>query len=119
MYEDDIRMLAWLLSELNFTWHESKLVGKPTRKNRALIATKPTIDLKTIEIDLPKPRGIVLRTETPSEEGCRKLHWVRGHTRKYRDGRIVRIEPYQRGNEKFGEVIKDYSLKLDKGQIDD
>jgi hypothetical protein len=119
MYEDDIRMLAWLLSELNFTWHESKLVGKPTRKNRALVATKPTIDLKTIEIDLPKPRGIVLRTETPSEEGCRKLHWVRGHTRKYQDGRIVRIEPYQRGNEKFGEVIKDYSLKLDKRQIDD
>ena len=119
MYADDIRMLAWLLSELNFTWHESKLVGKPTRKNRILIPTKPTIDLKTIEIDLPKPRGIVLRTETPSEEGCRKLHWVRGHTRKYRDGRIVRIEPYQRGNAKFGEVIKDYSLKLDKGQIDD
>ena len=119
MYEDDIRMLAWLLSELNFTWHESKLVGKPTRKNRALIATKPTIDLKTIEIDLPKPKGIVLRTETPSEEGCRKLHWVRGHPRKYRDGRIVRIKPYQRGNAKFGEVIKDYSLKLDKREKED
>ena len=70
MYADDIRMLAWLISELNFTWHESKLVGKPTRKNRILIPSKPTIDLKTIEIALPKPRGITLRPETPSEGGA-------------------------------------------------
>lgn len=111
MYEDDIRMLAWLFSELNFAWHEVKPIGKPTRKNRAHNLINPTIDLKTIEIELPKPKGIVLRPKTPSEDGCRKLHWVIGHMRRYKDGRTVWIKPYQRGDAKYGEVIKDYSLK--------
>ena len=116
MYADDLRMLAWLFSELNFTWYESKPIGKPTRKNRVLIPSQASIDLKTIEIALPKPKGITLRPDTPSEGGHRKLHWVRGHTRQYRDGRVVRIAPHQRGNAKYGEVIKEYSLKLDKGE---
>ena len=116
MYTDDLRMLAWLFSELNFTWYESKPIGKPTRKNRVLIPSQASIDLKTIEIALPKPKGITLRPDTPSEGGHRKLHWVRGHTRQYRDGRVVRIAPHQRGNAKYGEVIKEYSLKLDKGE---
>lgn len=111
MYEDDIRMLAWLFSELNFAWREVKPIGKPTRKNRANNLINPTIDLKTIEIELPKPNGIALRPTTPSEDACRKLHWVIGHMRTYKDGRTVWIKPHQRGNAKFGEVIKDYSLK--------
>ena len=111
MYEDDIRMLAWLFSELNFAWRESKPIGETRRKKRAQTLINPTIDLKTIEIELPKPKGILLRPTTPSEDGCRKRHWVRGHIREYKDGRTVWIKPYQRGNEKFGEVIKDYSLK--------
>ena len=111
MYEDDIRMLAWLFSELNFAWREVKPIRNPTRKNRAHNLINPTIDLKTIEIELPKPKGIVLRPKTPSEDGCRKLHWVIGHMRQYKDGRTVWIKPYQRGNAKYGEVIKDYSLK--------
>ena len=119
MYADDIRMLAWLFSELNFTWYESKPIGKPTRKNRVLIPSQASIDLKTIEIALPKPRGITLRPNTPSEGGCRKLHWVIGHMRQYKDGRTVWIEPHQRGNAKYGEVIKDYALKLDKGEVDE
>ena len=119
MYADDIRMLAWLFSELNFTWYESKPIGKPTRKNRVLIPSQASIDLKTIEIALPKPKGITHRPDTPCEGGHRKLHWVRGHTRQYRDGRVVRIAPHQRGNAKYGEVIKDYALKLDKGEVDE
>ena len=119
MYSDDLRMLAWLFSQLNFTWHESKPIGKPMRKNRMLIPSQASIDLKTIEIALPKPRGITLRPDTPSEGGHRKLHWVRAHPRKYRDGRIVQIRPHQRGNAKYGEVIKDYALKLDKGEVDE
>ena len=111
MYEDDIRLLAWLFSELNFAWRDIKPIRNPTRKNRAHNLINPTIDLKTIEIELPKPRGIVLRPKTPSEDGCRKLHWVIGHMRQYKDGRTVWIKPYQRGNAKYGEVIKDYSLK--------
>ena len=111
MYEDDIRMLAWLFSELNFAWREIKPIRNPTRKNRAHNLINPTIDLKTIEIELPKPKGIVLRPKTPSEDGCRKLHWVIGHMRQYKDGRTVWIKPYQRGDAKYGEVIKDYSLK--------
>ena len=119
MYEDDLRMLAWLFSELNFTWYESKPIGKPTRKNRVLIPSQASTDLKTIEIALPKPKGITLRPDTPSEGGHRKLHWVRGHTREYRDGRVIRIPPHQRGNAKYGEVIKNYALKLDKGEVDE
>ena len=40
-----------------------------------------------------------------------RLHWVRRHTREYKNGKTITIQPHQRGDEKMGIIIKDYKFK--------
>ena len=40
-----------------------------------------------------------------------RLHWVRRHTREYKNGKTIIIHPHQRGDEKMGVIIKDYNFK--------
>ncbi len=40
-----------------------------------------------------------------------RLHWVRRHTRQYKNGKTITIHPHQRGDEKMGIIIKDYNFK--------
>lgn len=40
-----------------------------------------------------------------------RLHWVRRHTRQYKNGKTITIHPHQRGDEKMGIIIKDYKFK--------
>ena len=40
-----------------------------------------------------------------------RLHWVRRHTREYKNGKTITIHPHQRGDEKMGIIIKDYKFQ--------
>ena len=82
-------------------------VTRHARTGRTII--NPTIDLKTIEIELPKPEVLCAQRHqaktdvancTGSLVTCGSIKMVE-----------LWIKPYQRGNAKYGEVIKDYSLK--------
>ena len=56
-YEDDLRILAWALSDFNYNWIFKKPATKPTRRNRSKPFRQATIETRTLEIELPKPRG--------------------------------------------------------------
>ncbi len=111
-YEDDLRILAWALSDFNYNWIFKKPATKPTRRNRSKPFRQATIETRTLEIELPKPRGKEMDEHQFGDGTPRKWHKVRGHWRVYKKtGYRVWIENYERGDKKLGEVHKDYKLK--------
>lgn len=116
-YEDDLRILAWALSDFNYNWIFKKPATKPTRRNRSKPFRQATIETRTLEIELPKPRGKEMDEHQFGDGTPRKWHKVRGHWRVYKKtGYRVWIEPHERGDKTLGEVHKDYKLKLKKGE---
>ena len=114
-YEDDLRILAWALSDFNYNWIFKKPATKPTRRNRSKPFRQATIETRTLEIELPKPRGKEMDEHQFGDGTPRKWHKVRGHWRYYKKtGYRVWIENYERGDKKLGEVHKDYKLKHKK-----
>jgi hypothetical protein len=111
-YEDDIRILAWALSDFNYNWIFKEPAPKAKRRNRSESFRQATIETRTIEIELPKPRGKEMREQQYGDGAPRKWHKVRGHWRVYKKtGHRVWIESHERGSKKLGEVHKDYKLK--------
>ena len=114
-YEDDLRILAWALSDFNYNWIFKKPATKPTRRNRSKPFRQATIETRTLEIELPKPRGKEMGEHQFGDGTPRKWHKVKGHWRVYKKtGYRVWIENYERGDKKLGEVHKDYKLKHKK-----
>ena len=114
-YDDDLRILAWALSDFNYNWIFKKPATKPTRRNRSKPFRQATIETRTLEIELPKPRGKEMDEHQFGDGTPRKWHKVRGHWRKYKKtGYRVWIVNYERGDKKLGEVHKDYKLKHKK-----
>lgn len=110
-YEDDIRILAWALADFNYNWIVKDPAPKPKRRNRCEPLRLATIDHRTIEVDLPKPRGKEMGDQQYGDGTPRKWHKVRGHWRLYRKtGKRVWVESHERGSKKLGEVHKDYRL---------
>jgi hypothetical protein len=64
------------------------------------------------EIDLPKVNGVSITPTDYLEEvrGMKRLHDVRGHFRRLRDGRRVWVKSHKRGNKELGTITKDYLL---------
>jgi len=75
----------------------------------------PTNEVKTIEIDLPKPRGVSVYSKMYKGIGSpKRYHLRRGHFNHYRlkDGSIIRkwIGPKYVGNESLGTIEHEYKL---------
>ena len=108
----DARFLICLLHVLNYDWviKTPKLAtgrggiryGKPIKFNSHIVC----------EIDLPKTNGASITPTDYLEEvrGLKRLHDVRGHFRRLRDGRRVWVKSHKRGNKELGTITKDYLL---------
>jgi len=108
----DARFLICLLHVLNYDWviKTPKLAtgrggiryGKPIKFNSHIVC----------EIDLPKVNGVSITPTDYLEEvrGMKRLHDVRGHFRRLRDGRRVWVKSHKRGNKELGTITKDYLL---------
>lgn len=108
----DARFLICLLHVLNYDWviKTPKLAtgrggiryGKPIKFNSHIVC----------EIDLPKTNGVSITPTDYLEEvrGLKRLHDVRGHFRRLRDGRRVWVKSHKRGNKELGTITKDYLL---------
>jgi hypothetical protein len=108
----DARFLICLLHVLNYDWviKTPKLAtgrggiryGKHVKFNSHIVC----------EIDLPKVNGVSITPTDYLEEvrGMKRLHDVRGHFRRLRDGRRVWVKSHKRGNKELGTITKDYLL---------
>lgn len=108
----DARFLICLLHVLNYDWviKTPRLAtgrggiryGKPVKFNSHIVC----------EIDLPKVNGVSITPTDYLEEvrGMKRLHDVRGHFRRLRDGRRVWVKSHKRGNKELGTITKDYLL---------
>ena len=106
-YEDDIRILAWALSDFNYNWIFKEPAPKAKRRNRSESFRQATIETRTIEIELPKPRGKEMHEQQYGDGTPRKWHKVRGHWRVYKKtGHRVWIESHERGSKKRARFIK-------------
>lgn len=81
--------------------------GKPLPKN----------EVKVVEVDLPKRRGVNLYQQLFTGQGApKRQHERRGHPRRYKDaqGRIIKeiwIKPMTVGNPELGVIEHEYFLK--------
>ena len=108
----DARFLICLLHVLNYDWviksprpmtgRGGLRYGKPIKFNSHIV----------LEIDLPKVNGVSITPDDYLEEvrGMKRLHDVRGHFRRLRDGRRVWVKSHKRGNKELGTITKDYLL---------
>lgn len=111
MTRGDSRFLITVMALLNYDWIiKTPREGNGTRyrfgkyhKGNAHIE---------VSLDLPKWRGVTITPKGFNEmaESNRRQHSVRGHFRKYRDGRRTWIKAHVRGDAKLGIITKDYRL---------
>lgn len=113
MMEGDARFLVTLLSVLNYDWiikDEVSATAAPRRIRHGKIL--PRNSHTTLNIDLPKAKGVTMLPAPYIEGASRRQHEVRGHWRLYRTtGKRVWVRAHKRGDAKLGVISKDYSLQ--------
>ena len=116
MFSGDARLLLTLLALVNYPHHvfERKLdAGSP---KIAYGRRVPRNEVRVLEIDLPKPRGVKKyeRMFTDGKGSPRRQHVRRGHWRTYhhKDGRVTRrwIKEQIVGNASVGIIDHEYEL---------
>ena len=112
MTRGDSRFLITVMGMLNFDWVVKTPREAAGRRYKFGKFRKGDSHIE-VAIDLPKFHGITI---TPKgfgamNETSRRQHSVRGHWRRYRDGRRVWITAHLRGDPKLGIITKDYRLQ--------
>ena len=111
----DARFIASVIALLNYPNLVKKRNAKAVKHQKMWGSRLPTNEVKTIEIDLPKPRGVSVYSKMYKGIGSpKRYHLRRGHFNHYRlkDGSIIRkwIGPKYVGNESLGTIEHEYKL---------
>ena len=111
----DARFLLSVIALLNYPNLVKKRNAKAVKHQKMWGSRLPTNEVKTIEIDLPKPRGVSVYSKMYKGIGSpKRYHLRRGHFNHYRlkDGSIIRkwIGPKYVGNESLGTIEHEYKL---------
>tara|TARA_R100000808_G_scaffold4391_3_gene14545 strand:- start:38 stop:1336 length:1299 start_codon:yes stop_codon:yes gene_type:complete len=121
-YEDsitmagDVRFLISLLAMINYDWVAP--LPTPLRSSQKSIAygkRKPHSVYYRLGLTLPKEQ-IQLRCKEPRQSSPKREHEVRGHWRRYQNGKVVWIKSHRRGNASLGIITKDYVLLKQSNQ---
>lgn len=108
---------AWMLftvissSSVTTTDHPAP---KALNKKREKKGKLPLVSYKTLQLNVPN-----IRNEKENHGGTHsspRLHFRRGHVRKLRSGRIVKVQPCIVGS-KHGMVVKDYHVKAPTASV--
>ena len=111
----DARFIVSVIALLNYPNLVKKRNAKAVKHQKMWGSRLPTNEVKTIEIDLPKPRGVSVYSKMYKGIGSpKRYHLRRGHFNHYRlkDGSIIRkwIGPKYVGNESLGTIEHEYKL---------
>ena len=111
----DARFIVSVIALLNYPNLVKKRNAKAVKHQKMWGSRLPTNEVKTIEIDLPKPRGVAVYSKMYKGIGSpKRYHLRRGHFNHYRlkDGSIIRkwIGPKYVGNESLGTIEHEYKL---------
>lgn len=112
MTRGDSRFLITVMGLLNFDWIIKTPRESASRRYKFGKFRKGNAHIE-LAIDLPKWQGITILPKgfSSMNESSRRQHSVRGHWRKYQDGRRVWINAHLRGDPKLGVITKDYRLQ--------
>tara|TARA_R110002020_G_C16220053_1_gene767586 strand:- start:121 stop:1398 length:1278 start_codon:yes stop_codon:yes gene_type:complete len=106
----DVRFLVSLLAMINYDWVAP--LPTPMRSSQKSIAygkRKPHSIYYRLGLTLPKEQ-IQLRCKEPRHSSPKREHEVRGHWRRYQNGKITWIRSHRRGDASLGIITKDYVL---------
>ena len=111
----DARFLASVIALLNYPNLVKQRYAKPTRHQKMWGSRLPTNEVRTIEIDLPKPRGVTVYSKMYRGLGSpKRYHLRRGHFNHYRlkDGSLRKVWIPERyvGNRELGTIEHEYRL---------
>ena len=112
----DARFLASVISLLNYPNLIKKRNAKPVRHQKMWGNRLPSNEVRTIEIDLPKPRGVTMYSKMYRGLGSpKRYHLRRGHFNHYRlkDGSLRKVWIPERyvGNKELGVIEHEYKLQ--------
>lgn len=117
-HKGDLRFLTAVFSLLNYPRIIKERVNPPKKVSTIRWGRRvPKNEVKVIEVELPKRRGVTMYEQLFTGHGSpKRQHMRRGHPRRYRDvhGRIskeVWIEPMVVGNPELGVIEHEYFLK--------
>lgn len=117
-HKGDLRFLTAVFSLLNYPRIIKERVNPPKKVPSLRWGRRvPRNEVKVIEVELPKKRGVTMYEQLFTGHGSpKRQHMRRGHPRRYRDvhGRIskeVWIEPMVVGNPELGVIEHEYFLK--------
>ena len=110
IYIDEVRHCMKILETLNYDWIEPRKIEEGKGKKYFGKFTGKGDVFETLEIDLPKSKGHQMLDVIVGVGSPKRRHEVRGHIRKYKDGKRVWIKSHERGDLSLGKVHKDYIL---------
>jgi len=114
IYVQEVHLCLMVLEVLNYDWIEPRKVErKKGSEKRSFDGFKKGDSFETMEVGLPKERGHQIRDQV-FVDGVgipKRRHEVRGHIRRYKDGRKVWVKSHERGDLSMGRVHKEYILK--------
>jgi len=106
-----------LSDDLNI-FEEKKVNGikKQTNQKFSLSSfiSKPVYEHITLDINTNKKKHS--NSTNKNETNKKRFHNVRGHLRQLQNGKIVWVNPYDRGDASLGIITKDYKLNFKEGQ---
>lgn len=109
----DGRFLITTLAMLNYDWIiKDEVPRASTRSYKFGKFVRGNSHIR-LEIDLPKFHGktIIPKGFEKAHESSRRQHTVRGHWRRYRNGKRTWVKAHIRGDARLGIITKDYVLK--------
>lgn len=118
MHLGDMRFLVAVFALLNYP-RIIRMDAPAPKKIRSIRWGRPVPrnEVKVVEVDLPKKRGVNLHKQLFTGHGSpQRQHVRRGYWRKIKDakGRIIRerwVKPYVAGNPELGIIEHEYFLK--------
>ena len=118
MHLGDMRFLVAVFGLLNYP-RIIRMDAPAPKKIRSIRWGRPVPrnEVKVVEVDLPKKRGVNLHKQLFTGHGSpQRQHVRRGYWRKIKDaqGRIIRerrVKPYVAGNPELGIIEHEYFLK--------
>ena len=120
-----LRFVIMAINTLNYPWvAREKVMGVANQKS-STPRIVPRNDYYRLKIKLPKDFVEEVQPSKPRQRPYgTALHRVRGHPREYKnpDGSIrktIWIDSFERGDEKYGVIVKDYQLVKDLDKDDD
>ena len=120
----DLRFLMTLIGLINYDLHvleEAEPVERSKKTKYVNRVQVPKNELRVINIDIPKPKGVTITekkfsgTGTPKREHIRRGHW---HTYHYKNGtsRKKWVGEQRVGSADLGRIEHDYLVRENKGE---